>query len=91
MDAAKRHAMKNATAIASVAWTVLLAPAAQSYPAKPIRFLVGFAAAGTNDIVARAFAQKLTENLGQSVRARSLTACTAKSCARSARRTCASA
>ena len=40
---------------------------AQSYPSKPIRFLVGFAPGGTNDFVARALAQKLTEYLGQSV------------------------
>jgi tripartite-type tricarboxylate transporter receptor subunit TctC len=40
---------------------------AQPYPSKPIRFLVGFVAGGTNDIVARALAQKLTETLGQSV------------------------
>ena len=40
---------------------------AQNYPNKPIRFLVGFTPAGTNDIVARALAQKLTENMGQSV------------------------
>jgi tripartite-type tricarboxylate transporter receptor subunit TctC len=38
-----------------------------AYPAKPIRFLVGFPPGGTNDIVARIVAQKLTENLGQSV------------------------
>jgi tripartite-type tricarboxylate transporter receptor subunit TctC len=42
------------------------APAA-GYPAKPIRFLVGFTPGGTNDIVARALAQKLTDSLGQSV------------------------
>ncbi len=40
---------------------------AQTYPNKPIRFLVGFVAGGTNDIVARALAQKLSENIGQSV------------------------
>src|SRR5258705_9120904 len=39
---------------------------AQNYPSKPIRFLVGFPPGGTNDIVARALAQKLTENMGQS-------------------------
>ena len=37
------------------------------YPAKPIRFLVGFPPGGTNDIVARILAPKLTEYLGQSV------------------------
>ncbi len=64
--------MKTITAMAGLASAVLLlsltAPAlAQSYPAKPIRFLVGFAPGGSNDIIARMLAQKLTENMGQSV------------------------
>ena len=49
---------------------LLITPArtiAQAYPSKPVRFLVGFVAGGTNDIVARALAQKLTESMGQSV------------------------
>ena len=41
--------------------------AAQSYPVKPIRFLVGFPPGGTNDIVARIVAPKLSEYLGQQV------------------------
>jgi tripartite-type tricarboxylate transporter receptor subunit TctC len=37
------------------------------YPARPIRFLVGFPPGGTNDIVARVIAPKFSEYLGQSV------------------------
>jgi tripartite-type tricarboxylate transporter receptor subunit TctC len=40
---------------------------AQSYPAKPIRFLIGFPPGGTNDILARALAPRLGEYLGQTV------------------------
>ena len=40
---------------------------AQTYPAKPIRFIVGFPPGGTNDIVARVLAPKLGEYLGQQV------------------------
>lgn len=43
------------------------AAAQAPYPAKPIRFLVGFPPGGTNDIVARAIAPKLSEYLGQQV------------------------
>lgn len=37
----------------------------QAYPTKPVRFMVGFAPAGPNDIVARALSQKLSEQTGQ--------------------------
>ncbi len=49
--------------------SVAAAPAATqgSYPAKPIRLLVGFATGGGQDIVARIVAKKLTEAWGQSV------------------------
>jgi tripartite-type tricarboxylate transporter receptor subunit TctC len=38
-----------------------------AYPVKPVRFLVGQAPGGGQDIIARALAQKLTETMGQSV------------------------
>ncbi len=40
---------------------------AQQYPTKPIRLIVGYAAGGGTDTVARVFAQRLTEGLGRQV------------------------
>jgi tripartite-type tricarboxylate transporter receptor subunit TctC len=40
---------------------------AQTYPAKPIRYLVGYTPAGTADMLARAVGQKLHEAWGQQV------------------------
>ena len=40
---------------------------AQSYPSKPIRFIVPYPPGGNTDIVGRTFAQKLSERLGQPI------------------------
>jgi tripartite-type tricarboxylate transporter receptor subunit TctC len=56
------------TLISIVLLAAAQAPAqAQSYPSKPIRLVNAFAPGGASDVVARAFAAKLTEYLGQQV------------------------
>jgi tripartite-type tricarboxylate transporter receptor subunit TctC len=40
---------------------------AQSYPAKPVRLIVGFSPGGVADVTARLLSQKLTESLGHPV------------------------
>jgi len=41
--------------------------AAQSFPPRPLRAIVGFVPGGATDILARQLGQKLTESLGQQV------------------------
>ena len=57
---------------ACLGWLAAVVPAtaqedAAKYPSKAIHLIVGFAAGGGNDIIARAFGQKLSESLGQPV------------------------
>jgi tripartite-type tricarboxylate transporter receptor subunit TctC len=40
---------------------------ASKYPSRPIHIIVGFAAGGGNDVIARIYAQKLSDDLGQPV------------------------
>ena len=64
MDLQRRRFLRltaNATTfsvVSSIAW-------AQAYPTRPVRLIVGFAAGGTTDIVARLIGQWLSERLGQ--------------------------
>lgn len=52
---------------ALAACSVAAIATAQSYPVKPVRILVGFAAGGGTDTAARMVAQKLTDTFGQPV------------------------
>ena len=67
-----RSHVKLVIRIAQVAMllSTLLAPGAwaqPAYPTKPVTLIVPQAAGGANDTIARIFAQKLAENLGQAV------------------------
>ena len=54
----------GALAVAAITTTPAMA---QTYPARPIRILVGFAPGGTADVVARIIATRLPDLLGQQV------------------------
>ncbi|MBV8031574.1 MAG: hypothetical protein JO035_08705, partial [Betaproteobacteria bacterium] len=47
------------------AYNAMKSEAADAYPARPVRILVGFPPGGSTDIAARIIAQSLSDRLGQ--------------------------
>ncbi len=55
----------SAVLASAIAWSPLAAAQAGSYPARPVRIMVGASAGGGTDIIARVLAEKFTEGLKQ--------------------------
>jgi tripartite-type tricarboxylate transporter receptor subunit TctC len=66
MDLARRRFLQFAASAAALPVT-RIARAQESYPTRPVRLLVGYAAGGPADTVARLTARWLSERLGQQV------------------------
>src|SRR6266568_4436197 len=62
-----RFALFACTTLAAALLAAAAQAAAQEYPAKPVRMIVGFAAGGGTDTTARPIAHKLSELFGQQV------------------------
>ena len=59
--------MRNLIAIVVAATAFAGSVAAQTYPVRPVRIVVGFPPGGTSDILARTIAARLSDSLGQAV------------------------
>src|SRR5688572_14966622 len=64
MELQRRRFLRLAAGAASLS-TISRIAAAQSYPSRPVRLLVGYPAGGSADLLARLWGQWLSERLGQ--------------------------
>lgn len=64
MERSRREFLRLAGGAAALSCSAILARA-EAYPARPVHILVGFAAGGNFDLVARLIGQSLSERLGQ--------------------------
>jgi tripartite-type tricarboxylate transporter receptor subunit TctC len=62
-----RRKFLQLAAFTAVTPAIATAASAQSYPSRPVKFVVAFTAGGTTDLLARILAQPLSERLGQQV------------------------
>ena len=67
MASSRRDVLRLATGAAALVAVPRVA-SAQAYPARPVKWVVGYAPAGGNDIVARLMGQWLSERTGQQFR-----------------------
>jgi tripartite-type tricarboxylate transporter receptor subunit TctC len=67
MKLSRRRALHVAAAGTVALLMVPSIASAQTYPARPVRIVVGFAAGGTGDILARLIGQWLSERFGQPI------------------------
>jgi tripartite-type tricarboxylate transporter receptor subunit TctC len=65
MTAFSRREFLHLAAGAAAFPIVTRTASAQAYPSRPVRWIVGFAPGGGNDLVARLLGQRLSERLGQ--------------------------
>lgn len=61
----RRHALGWALGLAATLGTTAALGQAATYPSRPVRVIVPFAAGGTTDIFARLIGEKLSQSLGQ--------------------------
>ena len=61
-----KRALLAFTAIATIVSATTAARADDAYPSRPVRLVIGFAAGGPTDVIARVLAKDLTAKLGQS-------------------------